>query len=309
MFRRCEEVAMAKAGLLFVGTDDGIVLFSDPGGVGRWLRIGQELRRQTVRAVWPAADTPLIVLAAVESAGLQRSQDGGQSWQQALDADVRSLAGHPRDPQALYLGTASGDIYRSPDSGATWELCPQGARPVADVARVAVATDETHRLYAGLDAGGVWASDDGASWALYGTNLPPGTVGDLAIAPDALYVLVAGALYRCAGGEEHWQRLEIGAEPGVALAALGGKEPALLLAQPNTLARSVDGGASWAIVAPELGWEAGATTIAAVRYHIDMAFAGSDDGQLAQSSDRGRSWQILKQGLPAIRSIAAARLA
>src|SRR5262245_2550183 len=130
---------MAKAGLLFVGTDDGIVLFSDPGGVGRWLRIGQELRGQVVRAVWPAVDTPLIVLAALAGAGLQRSDDGGQSWRQALDADVRSLAGHPRDPQALYLGTANGEIYHSADSGASWQLYPQGARPADGVARIAVA--------------------------------------------------------------------------------------------------------------------------------------------------------------------------
>ena len=120
---------MAKAGLLFVGTDDGIVLFSDPGGTGRWLRIGQELHGRRIRAVWPAVDTPLVVLVAVEGAGLQRSADGGQSWQEVLDADVRSLTGHPRDPQALYLGTANGEVHRSADDGQSWELCSQGERP------------------------------------------------------------------------------------------------------------------------------------------------------------------------------------
>src|SRR5262245_40420921 len=122
---------MAKAGLLFVGTDDGIMLFSDPGGIGRWLRIGQELRDRVVYAIWPAVDTSLVVLAAVEGAGLQRSEDGGQSWQQVLDANVRSLAGHPRDPQALYLSTANGELYHSADSGASWELRPLDARPAA----------------------------------------------------------------------------------------------------------------------------------------------------------------------------------
>ena len=32
---------MAKAGVLFVGTDDGAVLFSNPNNIGRWLRIGE----------------------------------------------------------------------------------------------------------------------------------------------------------------------------------------------------------------------------------------------------------------------------
>src|SRR5689334_21834141 len=177
MFTFCEEAAMAKAGLLFVGTDDGIVLFSDPGGVGRWLRIGQELRGQAVYAVWPAVDTPLVVLVAVEGAGLQRSADGGQSWRQVLDANVRSLAGHPRDPQALYLGTANGDLYHSADGGASWELRPLDGRPAAGVSYLVVAADAPQHLYAGLDTGGVWASaDGGTSWAPYGVNLPGAVV-------------------------------------------------------------------------------------------------------------------------------------
>jgi len=300
---------MAKAGLLFVGTDDGVVLFSDPGGVGRWLRIGQELRGRAVRAVWPAANTPLVVLAAVAGAGLQRSEDGGQTWRQALDADVRSLAGHPRDPQALYLGASNGSIYRSADGGASWDLSPLNRRPATSVARITVAADDSQRLYAGLDAGGVWVSaDGGASWAPYGAGLS-GAVTDLASAPDALYALVEGLAYRCASADARWEQLESGSEPGVALAALAGEQPALLLARPGGIARSADGGASWTTAEPELSWEGGLTTIAAVRYHIDTALAGSGGGQLAHSEDRGRSWQILKQGLPPIRSISAARLA
>jgi photosystem II stability/assembly factor-like uncharacterized protein len=298
---------MAKAGLLFVGTDDGVVLFSDPGGVGRWLRIGQELRGRAVRAVWPAADTPLVVLAAVEGAGLQRSKDGGQSWRQALDTDVRSLAGHPRDPQALYLGTAGGDVYHSSDGGVSWELSPRDGRPAAGVTRIAVAADEPRRLYIGLETGGVWASaDGGASWASWGAGLPAPIV-DLASAPDALYALAEGVVYR--GAEAHWQPIEAAAKPGVALATLGGKQPVLLLAQPGGIARSADSGASWTTAEPESPWEGGVTTIAPVRYHIDSALAGSGGGQLAHSADRGRTWQILKQGLPPIRGIAAARLA
>ncbi len=300
---------MAKAGLLFVGTDDGIVLFSDPGGTGRWLRIGQELRGRRIRAVWPAVDTPLVVLVAVEGAGLLRSADGGQSWREALDADVRSLAGHPRDPLALYLGTAHGEVHRSADDGQSWELCPQGERPATGVAHIAVAADEPRRLYAGLYAGGVWASSDGgATWIPYGASLP-GAVRDLASAPNALYALVEGIPYRSARAEAPWEQIGAAPKPGIALTALAGQQPVLLLAQPDAIARSTDGGASWTIGEPELPWDGGVTTITAARYHIDTAFAGSASGQLAQSTDRGRTWQVLKQGLPPIRHIAAARLA
>src|SRR5678815_4301877 len=118
-----EEEAMAKAGLLFVGTDDGAVLFSNPNNIGRWLRIGQPFRTQVVRALWPLPDNPLVVFAAVQGLGLQRSDDGGQSWQLALDLDAAGVVGHHGDPSALYAWTSGGDVYASNDAGARWDRC------------------------------------------------------------------------------------------------------------------------------------------------------------------------------------------
>jgi len=179
---------MAKAGLLFVGTDDGIVLFSNPGAVGRWLRVGHELRGKTISAVWARPDNPLIVLAACGGDGLWRSVDGGQGWQPAVSAPVALL-------------------------------------PAGD-----------------------------------------------------------------------------------ALVALGGKEPTLLLAAQDDLWRSSDDGATWerGLADAPLNGEISALLPAA--YHIDTAFAGTAGGQVYQSTDRGRTWTLLKDGLPAVRAISAARL-
>jgi photosystem II stability/assembly factor-like uncharacterized protein len=308
-----DEAAMAKAGLLFVGTEDGIVLFSDPGGVGRWLRIGQELRGQVVRAIWPAADTPLVVLAAVEGAGLQRSADGGQSWQQALDVEARAIAGGDRhEPHRMYASTPDGAIYRSDDAGANWLAAPQGAWPAGSDTRLIAAGADALTLYLGLDNGTVWASADGGTqWARYGTALPAGVtaLAESQIKPGYIYALAGDTLYSCIAAQAEWQHIET-APASAALAVLAGKEPAILLARgAGGLARSDDAGASWADVGPDVAWEGGVMAVAAVRYHMDMALAGSSGGQLAQSADRGRTWQILKQGLASIRSLAAARLA
>jgi hypothetical protein len=306
---------MAKAGLLFVGTDDGVVLFSDPGGVGRWFRVGQELRGRAIRAIWPAADTPLVVLVAADGAGLQRSDDGGQSWRQALDADVRSIAGHPRAAQALYLGAADGAVYRSADGGASWELCPRDTR-LADggAAYVVLAPDDPLRLYLALSSGGAWSSRDGGEhWARYGEGLADDVTAIVVdpARPGALYAVADGALHQCAAAEARWEPAgAVGVGQYIALAALPGKAPVLLAAWAGDgLARSDDGGTSWSAVAPDVAWQGEVTTIAAARYHIDTAFAGSAGGQLAQSIDRGRTWQVLKSGLGPICSIAAARLA
>src|SRR6266545_3629866 len=243
---------MAKAGLLFVGTDDGLVLFSNPNNIGRWLRIGQPFRGHAVRAVWPLADNPLVVLAAVAGLGVQRSDDGGQSWGQALDVEAVAMAGDRASTPQIYLSTGAGMVYRSDDAGTSWIDCAAGGwRDVQD-ARLAVAHEGGPAIYLGLGDGAVWVSrDGGASWAPFASGLP---------APIAALVesyALPGSLYVVAGAEGDW------------------------------------GGA--------------VTTIAPASYHIDTAFAGSAGGRLLGSSDRGRTWQLVKQELPPIRSIAAAR--
>lgn len=182
---------MAKAGLLFVGTSDGVVLFSNPGAVGRWLRVGHALREMQVQAVWARPDNPQHVLAVCGPAGVWRSADGGQSWEQAL--------------------TISAGAAASP------------------------------------------------------------------------------------GGP-------------VSLAALAGKEPVLLLASDGGIARSADDGATWSAAEPEAPWAGEVRTITPASYHIDTAFAGTSAGQVFISVDRGRTWQLIKDGLPPISAIAAARL-
>jgi photosystem II stability/assembly factor-like uncharacterized protein len=304
---------MAKAGLLFVGTDDGIVLFSDPGGVGRWLRIGQELRGYAVRAIWPAADTPLVILAAADGMGLLRSEDGGQSWRQILDVQVRAIDGGERqEPHRMYVSTSDGTIYRSEDAGASWTQCAQGDWQTVTDAQLIAAHADALTLYLGLSDGTMWLSPDGgARWARYGTTLP-GRVMSLAespVAPGYLYAVADGLLYHCTSEEAQWQRIEASPLGSGPLAVLAGKQPVLLVAREDgRIGRSDDAGATWTTVAPDGAWEGGATAIVPVRYHIDTAFVGSGSGQLAHSTDRGRTWQILKQGLAPLRSIAAARL-
>jgi photosystem II stability/assembly factor-like uncharacterized protein len=306
---------MAKAGLLFVGTDDGMVLFSNPNNIGRWLRIGHVLRGHAIQATWLLADNPLVVFAAVSGMGPQRSDDGGQSWQQALDAEIRTIVGIHSAPQTIYLGALDGHVYRSLDAGSNWEPCPRGQRPdgVA-VTQLAVAHNDAGRLYAGLADGQIWTSADGGeTWAGYGAAALPAAVAGLAAAPGPpglLYAIAAGSLYHCTGADSSWE--QVYSAPGAAgpLTILAGKNYVLLLATiDGAIVRSDDGGSTWALVGGELDWDGGATTIVSVGYHIDTAFAGSAGGKLLTSTDRGRTWQLLKQDLPPIRSIAAARLA
>jgi photosystem II stability/assembly factor-like uncharacterized protein len=301
---------MAKAGLLFVGTDDGAVLFSNPNNIGRWLRIGQPFRGAAVRALWPLPDNPLVVFAAVQGQGLQRSDDGGQSWRTALELDVEGIVGHNSATNILYAWGAGGELYATQDSGEHWDRRGWGGQTDRAAKDMAIAPDDARRLYLG-QADGIWTSPDaGTTWARFGEQQPAGFESLLAYQaiPGRLYAVADRAVYSCDGEAGGWQR-DDGAPPADgALASLAGQHPVLLLAHADGIARREEPGAIWATAMFEGDWKGVITVIASVGYHIDTAFAGSAGGQLAMSSDRGRNWQLLKQDLAPIHSVAAARL-
>lgn len=300
---------MAKAGLLFVGTGDGLVLYSNPNNIGRWLKIGQPFREKAVRAVWPLADNPLVVFAAVDQLGLQRSEDGGQSWQPALDAETNAILGARSAPQRLYAATAQNQLCRSDDGGTTWVACAQGGWSASP--GLHFAPGEADTIYLGDRDGSIWYSPDaGSSWTTFGSRLgdPVAGLAELQAKPAQLFASAGGRAYTI--GQASSQQLpDLPAPAAGAIAALSGKVPALLLALADgAIARSDDAGASWAVAASESPAGEALSAIVPASYHVDYAFAGGGAGQLLSTTDRGRSWQVVKQDLPPIYSIAAARL-
>jgi photosystem II stability/assembly factor-like uncharacterized protein len=69
---------------------------------------------------------------AATSAGIFRSDDGGQSWQSASQGiaapNAVAIALDQRQPQHLYAATADGALYVSGDSASSWR---ESARPSA----------------------------------------------------------------------------------------------------------------------------------------------------------------------------------
>jgi photosystem II stability/assembly factor-like uncharacterized protein len=198
---------MAKAGIVYAGTDDGLLVFSDPGGGGRWRQVAQHLAGKRIIAI-EAADALSIRVNAAGEPALQ-SSDGGQTWHEPDD----------EGPAPLELRAASVEG-------------PQ-------------------------------------------------------VLPE--------------------QRIR----GATAFALLRGKRPALLAAAAGgtMLFRSEDGGIHWepaGIERPSIG---AVQSLVPARYHFDIAWAGTTAGELLRSDDRGRSWIIVSEGLPPIRSLAVVRLA
>jgi photosystem II stability/assembly factor-like uncharacterized protein len=295
---------MAKATLLFLATDDGLVLLSDPAGLGRWVRSVHAFQGSTVQSVWVDGSNPLITLVIADGR-VYRSVDGGQTWTMPTIvvplAPGAALYGAPRQPS--FAGLLSGDaLFTSDDAGVHWR------RIALPGAYGAFTVDDAGRFYGALD-GQMLASDDrGATWKRYGAPLPgairmaravPGT-------PETLCALVDGRVY--AVEHEVWRLIDGIPGEATACTALAGATPTFLVALKGsgTVRGSLDG---WELAIVALPWEGAATVLTPARYHMDTAFVASATGEVAISTDRGRSWNLVRRGLAAVHNIAAVRLA
>lgn len=303
---------MAKAGIVYTGTDDGLVIFSDPGGSGRWRRTGHELRGRAIHAL--LAQSALDLLAVVADTGLQRSSDGGQSWQPLLAGDIVSLATHHALPNQIFALTRDGTLQRSTDGGATWAAMSM-PEPAQRATQIII--PDPQRSFLALGHSVLISTDAGENWSQYGETFP-GMVTGLVHSPgraDLLFAVAAGSVYR-AGAEATWQAVELLAGgPGydVVVAMLPGKEEVVLAACSTAdsilFTRSVNDGANWQMARVSTPLEDAVTVIAPASYHIDTAWAGTAAGQLLRTSDRGQSWEQLAREAAAIRSLAVVRLA
>jgi hypothetical protein len=182
---------MAKAGIVYVGTANGLVIYSDPGGIGRWRRVGQTLEGLTIRAI--AAADALTLTVTIDGQAAQGSTDGGQSFAPLAEAGpepvgTRVATAHgPLDqvyprlmgasafarldgkrPVVLGAGAGGTMFFRSEDDGIHWEPASlNGNTTIGKVTVIAPATYHIDTAWAGTEKGELLRSDDrGRSWEI-----------------------------------------------------------------------------------------------------------------------------------------------
>ena len=96
--------------------------------------------------------------------------------------DTRAIALDPRLPSTLIVGTASGQLWRSADDGASWTKLVQPARDGQPITAILVHPEVTGGLFVGTQGAGVlFSSDGGASWTTVGEGLASTVIIDLAV--------------------------------------------------------------------------------------------------------------------------------
>lgn len=125
---------------------------------------------------------PACIWAAVDGAGMFRSDDGGRTWTARstglpADGSIAYAAAHPTDPDTAYVASCDGSgVWKTTNGGASWEPVnaglPTGGGQCFQAFGLAPSAPET--LYVGsyTEQGTAWVSTDGAaSWQA--TGAPP----------------------------------------------------------------------------------------------------------------------------------------
>jgi len=142
---------------------------------------------------------------------------------------VTAVTGVPSQPRTFYMGVASGGLFRTTDSGATWVPITDGKVPVGSSGAIAVADTDPNIIYFGTGSDGVRSNvstgrgvyktvDGGQTWTFAG--LPGvGQIGAVRIHPtnpDIVWVAATGdifksnaerGVFKTTDGGKNWRKL------------------------------------------------------------------------------------------------------
>jgi photosystem II stability/assembly factor-like uncharacterized protein len=218
------------------------------------------------------------LIAALDGGGLDRSDDGGETWAAASgglpQAQVTALAIAAGAPDTLYAAVAGDGLWRSEDAGGNWSFMMD--RPWIAEAEREVLTLASVNLASGM----------GGIWIYAGTERGLTRVPDCfcrwqdVMAGDAMDALVAGT------PPAPEAPLPEG-EPVLALASAMAAPERLVAALPSGLWASTDGGVSWARVS-----SIAASALAIHPTEPSRIAAATADGVIL-SHDGGASWAAL----------------
>jgi hypothetical protein len=283
-------------------------------------------------ALWAALALPALAQVEIDSNtfGGLRARSIGPAVMSGRVAAIDGVS-RPDEPTVLYVGAASGGVWKSIDAGVTWKSVfdeqPQsiGALRVepTDPETVWVGTGESWvRNSVSVGRGVYKTTDGGDSWSRVGLEASE-RIGAIRIDPtdgDVVYVCATGPLwsagdergvYKTTDGGDSWERvLHVDADTGCADLDLDPQDPRILYAAmwqfrrrpdfftsggPGSgLYKSTDGGDSWQRLEdglPEGELGRIAVAVAPSRPSVVYANVEAEDSALYRSDDLGASWR------------------
>lgn len=237
-------------------------------------------------------------LLLLEEDGLWSSRDNGASWEavpvpeRAAAAGFSSVAAPNDRPEAILLGGSFG-VIRTEDRGASWRSSEERLSGPPSV--LAAHADSVHILFAYDPAEGVFRSDDsGRSWMMMDGG-PPGEIQSLvhsnlpgSMNTGWLYAATDRGVARAMDCFCGWRPSGelTGENHGMLAVTVDLEQPERIYAGGQAgVFGSDDGGTTWRLLS-----QPGQVTALATDGSSGILFAGTADGAVLSSRDRGETW-------------------
>src|SRR6185369_7094262 len=205
---------------------------------------------------------------------------------------VTTVTGVPSQPKTFYMGVASGGLFRTTDSGATWTPLTDGKVPLGSMGSIAVADSDPNIIYLGTGSDGVRSNvstgrgmyksiDGGQTWKFIGLY-NAGQIGAVRIHPtnpDIVWVSAVGNIFRpndergvfkTTDGGQTWHKMLFTSD------AVGAMDLELQPGNPNVVY-------AWMSRLERKPW---------------TIISGSKDGGFYKSTDGGEHFTRITTGLP-----------
>ena len=306
---------------LFVGTiGEGVFKSADHGESFRRACDGMDFVECHVRALAVDPAGPATLYLGNE-AGVWVSRDGAESWSCLLPLQGAAVWALHLHGKRLLAGACPSRLFRSGDGGATWQVaeasvnrdCPRIRH--TRVTCFAADPADPDRLWAGVEIDGLHHSTDGGrTWRpVDAEGLTSRDIHALAVLPDGRMLATTnndlnvsddgGRTWRAAFMDAvlPWKYTRSLARLGGDVVLLGGGD------RPpgwqGSIARSADGGRTWARVLPGL---ANSTVWSFATHPADerLVYAASVSGQVYRSLDAGLTWRKLAAEFGEVRALA-----
>ena len=249
---------------IYVGTRKGLFTV-DRGGGSRWSISQAAFLGDHVTLVLPDRRDRTVHAALYHGhfgSKMHRSRDGGKTWEETAapayppapdGQEDRDLWGKPipwkldrvwalegglaDQPGLLWCGTIPGGLFRSSDSGSSWELVRTlwdhpgrkkwfgGGADLPGIHSVCVHPENGRHVTVGVSCGGVWVTEDGGqSWhcraeGMRAAYMPPEQAFDPNIQdphcvvqcqarPDHLWAQHHNGIFRSSNGASSWEEIK-----------------------------------------------------------------------------------------------------
>ncbi len=190
-----------------------------------------------------------------------RSSNGGLTWA-AFSEDVPPLKemAFPAGDQKQIIAIGSGGLFESIDSGSSFEVKALGG---LDITSMLLHPASAQRVYVGTSGAGIMRSDSGGStFKPVNVRVPYATIQSFVGDPEDVDVVVAavalltetggrsqmGQIIRTVDGGATWDVALDGVKEAVDLAQCPADPAIVYGALRNGVAKSTDGGATWAML-------------------------------------------------------------